>query len=128
MQNLREYHICFWKRGTEAAQKEAREIIAGLSCNTFFLWAEGQLTAGRICRPVLLEFRGRPRLLSGDSCKPAAHSITIRHGVLSRNADMYRSSFVCFHCTLPSEMTVNLWFQMTRTGYKLKTNGDLSKD
>jgi hypothetical protein len=92
-------HICFWKKGTEAAQKEVKEIIAGLNYNTFYLWAEGQLTAGGICRPILLEFRGGPPFLSGDSCKPAAHSITIRHRVLSRNADMYRSSFVCFNCT-----------------------------
>lgn len=106
----------FGKKGTEAAQKEVKEIIAGLNFNTFYLWAEGQLTAGGICRPILLEFRGGPPFLSGDSCKPAAHSITIRHPVLSRNADMYRSRAVCFHCTPASEMTVNLWFQMTRTG------------
>lgn len=109
-------HICFWKKGTEAAQTEVKEIIAGLNNNTFYLWAEGQLTAGGLCRPILLEFRGGPPFLSGDSCKPAAHSITIRHWVLSRNADMYRSSFVSSDCTPPGEMTVNLWFQMTRTG------------
>lgn len=92
-------HICFRKKRTEAAQKEVKEIIAGLNYNTFYLWAEGQLTAGGTCRPILLEFRGGPPLLSGDSCKPAAHSITIRHWVLSRNADTYRSSFVCLNCT-----------------------------
>lgn len=92
-------HICFWKRGTEAAQKEVKEIIAGLNYNAFYLWAEGQRTAGKICRPILLEFRGGPPFLSGDSCKPAAHGITIRHGVLSRNADMDRSSSVGFACT-----------------------------
>jgi hypothetical protein len=92
-------HICFCKRGPEAAQKEVREIIAGLNYHTFYLWAEGQRTAGKICRPILLEFRGGPLFLSGDSCKPAVHGITIRRGVLSKNADTDRSSSVGFPCT-----------------------------
>lgn len=79
MENFGESHICFLKKGTEAAQKEVRKIIAGLNYNTFYLWAKGQFTSGRICRTILLEFRGGPPFLSGDSCKPAAHSITIRH-------------------------------------------------
>lgn len=99
MRNLSEYPHLFLEKGTEAAQKEVKEIIAGSNYNTFYLWAEGQLAAGGIGRPILLEFRGGPPCLSGDSCKPAAHSIAIRHRVLSRNADTYRSRVVGFNCT-----------------------------
>lgn len=101
-------HICFWKRGTEAAQKEVKEIIAGLNYNAFYLWAEGQHTAGKICRPILLEFRGGPPFLSGDSCKPAAHGITIRHGVLSRNADRTEAALSASPAPPPGALTVNL--------------------
>lgn len=104
MQNLSGYpHLCFvfffLKKRTEAAQKEVKDIIAGLNYDTFHLWAEGQLPAGGAHRPILLGFKGGPPFLSRDSCKPAAHSITIRHRVASRNADMDRSGPVCFGCT-----------------------------
>lgn len=87
----------FWKR--QRKQKEARKIIADSNYNTFYLWAKGQLTWNRICRTNLLEFSGGLPFLSGDSCKPAAHSIPIRHRVLSGNADIYRNSSCSFSCT-----------------------------
>lgn len=66
---------------TEAAQKEGSEIIAGLNRHTFYLRAGGQFTPGRIGQSCLLEFQAGPPFWSGDSCKPAAHSIPIRRRV-----------------------------------------------
>lgn len=99
MQNLSEYPHLFWKKGTEAAQKEVKEIIAGLNHHTFYLWAEGQLTAGEYAGPSYwnsgVGLHSCPETAVNQQPMASQSGTGFCQGMLIR----YRSSFVCFNCT-----------------------------